>query len=197
MEFLDKSSSLVSLIPNAFALFSEHFQILFLVSLFAALVTVVRLTYLDYNAFLALGPGGTPSTVAGYSKLKLLSLFRLRDPLSAPKIPASLPDQSGYLSTRTLPHRVGPRPVISGLAPQRQVDSFATAKSYEQITAAVEELAKSRSGLKITLSPFEKHSDALVATKPFHNRRRGGEQMSPYASREAGARDILWLEEDG
>ncbi|KAG8625764.1 hypothetical protein KVT40_006165 [Elsinoe batatas] len=174
MESQNVSSPLFH-ISNALALLRSYSQVLFLVSMFGLLVAVVWLTYLDYHAFLALGPGGTPSTVAGYTKLKLLSLFQLRDPLQAPRIPTSLPDQSGFLSNRTLPHRVGPRPTISGLAPQRQVDSFATAKSYEQLTAAIEELAKVATGLEITLSPFEKHSDALVATKPIHNRKRGGE----------------------
>ncbi|PNS19893.1 hypothetical protein CAC42_7860 [Sphaceloma murrayae] len=160
---------------NASALLSEYRQILILVSLLAFLLTAIRVTYLDYHAFIALGPGGTPSTVQGYLKLKLLSLFRLRNTLAPPKIPSSLPDQSGYLSNRTLPHRVGPRPTVSGLAPQRQIDSFATAKSYEKTTAAINDLARTTPGLKITLSPFEKHSDALVATKPVHNRKRGGE----------------------
>ncbi|TKX22378.1 hypothetical protein C1H76_5486 [Elsinoe australis] len=174
MESMDKSSRFL-ITHDAFALLSQYFQILSLLSSFALLLAVIRITYLDYHAFLALGPGGTPSTIPGYLKLKLLALFRLRDPLDPPKLSTEPSQQSGYLSTRTLPHRVGPRPTVAGLAPQRQLDSFATAKSYEQTTAAIDDLARTNPRLNISTSPFEKHNDALVSIRPAHNRKRGGE----------------------
>ncbi|PLB35448.1 uncharacterized protein BDW47DRAFT_119512 [Aspergillus candidus] len=79
-----------------------------------------------YHAFLALGPGGTPSTPTGYLRISLLRLIALRNPLTPPLIPSTLHNPQGLLRTSSstthfLPTRPIPRPLISGIAPQRQL----------------------------------------------------------------------------
>ncbi|EGY22931.1 uncharacterized protein VDAG_04369 [Verticillium dahliae VdLs.17] len=99
-----------------------------------------------YNNFLGLGPGGTPPTFQGYARIAWLRLWALRDPFTPPDpdpTPGRLPTRGrllvgtnsapsrtssvhGSSSNNTnvdaLPYRPGPRPVVAGIAPQRQLD---------------------------------------------------------------------------
>ncbi|KAL5120237.1 hypothetical protein ACEQ8H_001795 [Pleosporales sp. CAS-2024a] len=133
----------------------------------------------DYKAFISLGPGGTPSTPLGYLKIKLLSLVCLRDPLRPMAIPAHFRPQTGYFAALTtgqqLPRRKGARPVIAGIAPQRQKTQQSNAGVYAQLVGRMDALvADPRNRLAQRTSCFEKYSMALFATTPIVGT-RGGE----------------------
>lgn len=125
-----------------------------------ALTTLLLLTYFyyDFQDYLALGPGGTPSTVFGYTKVKALGLFALQNPYACA---ADDDDQSGYLSS--LPYR-GPRPMTKGIAPHRQIDQRVDDVLYQTLLEALQSLGSDT--IKVGRSHFEKYSEALFATGP-------------------------------
>lgn len=128
----------------------------------------------DYRNFINLGPGGTPSTVRGYLRITWLRLWALRDPYSAPKPdPARAPGQ-GILARQRLPYRAGPRPLVAGIAPQRQVDQHGSRPCYLTLRRAMERLA-ARSPLKFGTerSCLEKHGLALFARHPLQTNCQG------------------------
>ncbi|KAK3204085.1 hypothetical protein GRF29_106g1654561 [Pseudopithomyces chartarum] len=92
---------------------------LLLLSLLLPLLSI-PLIYADYTTFLSLGPGGTPPTPTGYLKIKLLSLITLRNPYLPPPLPPHFRPQSGVLTPLSIPLRPGARPLVKGIAPQRQ-----------------------------------------------------------------------------
>ncbi|KAF1915091.1 hypothetical protein BDU57DRAFT_451257 [Ampelomyces quisqualis] len=130
----------------------------------------------DYKAFISLGPGGTPSTPLGYLKTKLLSLICLRDPLRPIAIPPHFRPQQGYFSSpHALPPRKGPRPLVAGIAPQRQQTQKSYATVYERLVASLRGLARDpRNRLVERTSCFEKHSSGLFTCMPI-TRTCGGE----------------------
>ncbi|PLB43727.1 hypothetical protein P170DRAFT_430758 [Aspergillus steynii IBT 23096] len=139
----------------------------------------------DYHAFLALGPGGTPSTPTGYLRICILRLLALRNPFSPPSIPDSLSPQTGYFhrfsplspspsssaagnptkdTARILPHRRGPRPLVTGIAPQRQLTQRSTQAIYETLTQEIHALVHAHPEKYYTgTSCFEKHSTGIFA----------------------------------
>ncbi|KAF2263985.1 hypothetical protein CC78DRAFT_418107, partial [Lojkania enalia] len=122
----------------------------------------------DYCAFLSLGPGGTPSTPLGYLKIKLLSIVSLRDPLRPLPLPPHFRPQKGYLSTKRLAVREGKRPVVQGIAPQRQRTERSSADVYRMLVSALRDLARDEeNGLLERTSCFEKHSAGLFAANPI------------------------------
>ncbi|KAH7414460.1 hypothetical protein DE146DRAFT_601067 [Phaeosphaeria sp. MPI-PUGE-AT-0046c] len=129
----------------------------------------------DYKAFLSLGPGGTPSTPLGYLKIKLLSLICLRDPLRPMAIPPHFRPQKGYFTNTTLPRRSGPRPLVQGIAPQRQQTQKSSAAVYSTLVAHLAALTSDpRNRLSERTSCFEKHSSGLFTSIPI-TRTCGGE----------------------
>ncbi|KAK3116483.1 hypothetical protein LTR53_003087 [Teratosphaeriaceae sp. CCFEE 6253] len=126
----------------------------------------------DFLAFVALGPGGTPSTVAGYMRVKVLSFFALSDPYTPTPIPRRSQSAPGYL--RALAKRVSPRPVTRGIAPHRQITQKASQAHYQKLQSAIEAIAASDSSLKVRTSCFEKYSTGLFSTAPVQ-RTCGGE----------------------
>jgi len=131
--------------------------------------------YLDYQHFLSLGPGGTPQTIAGYLRLKLLSLFTLRDPHTPPPIPYGLVTKTGHLSSHTLPKRAGlTLPKTAGIAPHRQLTQKSTPEVYRLLCAAISQLASQCPDLELKTSCFEKYSTGLFAADP-QRRTCGGE----------------------
>ncbi|KAF2791787.1 hypothetical protein K505DRAFT_339273, partial [Melanomma pulvis-pyrius CBS 109.77] len=129
----------------------------------------------DYKRFLSLGPGGTPSTPLGYLKIKLLSLISLRDPLRPAPIPPHFRPQQGYLSATALASRTGTRPVVQGIAPQRQRTQKSPADVYARLVGELRLLAaEPRNCLVERTSCFEKHSSGLFASTPI-TRTCGGE----------------------
>ncbi|KAI1910551.1 hypothetical protein LOZ12_004485 [Ophidiomyces ophidiicola] len=128
-----------------------------------ALSLFVRRVQVGYHAFLALGPGGTPSTFAGYLRICVLRIFALRNPLHPPFLSPNLPSQTGIL--KNLPKRAGPRPKVVGIAPQRQMTQRGTPAMYAALTAAIKEIsAQNIDGLYLGTSCFEKHSTGLFST---------------------------------
>ncbi|KAF2690959.1 hypothetical protein K458DRAFT_283155, partial [Lentithecium fluviatile CBS 122367] len=133
----------------------------------------------DYKAFLSLGPGGTPSTPLGYLKIKLLSLVCLRNPLKM-TVPPHFRPTRGYLST--LPTRTGNRPVVRGIAPQRQQTQKSSGDIYKALVSEIRKLvADPANQLMERTSCFEKHSSGLFAVTPI-TRTCGGEVCHAHPS---------------
>lgn len=127
-----------------------------------ALSFLIRRVRTGYHAFLALGPGGTPSTPMGYLRICVLQLFVLRNPLSPPYLPPNLHCQTGIL--KDLPKRSGSRPKILGIAPQRQMTQRGNAAMYAALAAAIKDTAvHNPDHLYIGTSCFEKHSTGLFS----------------------------------
>ncbi|KAL6155540.1 hypothetical protein ACJBU6_05755 [Exserohilum turcicum] len=136
----------------------------------------------DYCAFISLGPGGTPSTPLGYVKIKLLSLICLRDPLRPLAIPPHFRPQTGYLTDDALSPRPGTRPVIRGIAPQRQQTQISSAAIYASLVQRIKALASEpRNRLAERTSCFEKHSSGLFTSVPI-TRTCGGEVCHAHPS---------------
>ncbi|SMQ46285.1 unnamed protein product [Zymoseptoria tritici ST99CH_3D7] len=98
----------------------------------ATLVPASKYIQQDYHEFLSLGPGGTPSTIPGYLRIKALSCFALRDRYRPPPVPKHEQRPHGYLSS--LPARNRPRPETRGIAPHRQVTQTVTADILPYLT---------------------------------------------------------------
>jgi len=129
----------------------------------------------DYKTFLSLGPGGTPATPLGYLKIKLLSLICLRDPLKPMHIPPHFRPQKGYFDDDTLSKRKGERPLVQGVAPQRQQSQKSDVQVYSCLVERLRALAKDpRNQLAERTSCFEKYSSGLFASTPI-TRTCGGE----------------------
>ncbi|ORY09107.1 hypothetical protein BCR34DRAFT_384168 [Clohesyomyces aquaticus] len=145
--------------------------------LFALTLPLLTLLYIhyDYCAFLSLGPGGTPSTPLGYLKIKLLSLVSLRDPYRPLPVPSYFRPQSGYLTSSSLCTRPGRRPLVRGIAPQRQQSQKSPASVYKLLVASLQSLSRDpTNALTERTSCFEKHSSGLFAKVPI-TRTCGGE----------------------
>jgi len=150
-------------------------------SLIASILAFAPLPVLihnDYRAFLSLGPGGTPSTFAGYLKITYLRLFALSDPFTPPTIldPRNILPAAGHLesSPARLARRDGPRPRVEGIAPQRQLDQRGCPDTHFAFRAAVSRLASEHPQfLRTGTSCFEKKGLALFAINPLNATCRG------------------------
>lgn len=132
--------------------------------LFSLAIFAIAYKYLerDYKNFLALGPGGTPPSFRGYIKLLFISLFKLRDPYIAPAVPPRLRPPNGFL--KHLQARHGPRPLVAGVAPQRQLTQNCSGQMIPALQTAIRELAdECPSHWYVAKSAFEKHNDALFS----------------------------------
>ena len=128
------------------------------------LLRLCSIVYDDYHAFLALGPGGTPSTFPGYLRVSCLRLFALKNPLVPPPLIAKIQPALGYLLR--LPHRCGPRPTVAGIAPQRQTDQKPEIHLHQAMRRALNSLADSHpSIISKGNSCFEKHGLALFLSE--------------------------------
>ncbi|KAI9839836.1 MAG: hypothetical protein M1819_000026 [Sarea resinae] len=131
------------------------------------ILTPIYLIYKDYLSYLHLGPGGTPSTFAGYLRICFLRLFALSDPFAPPPVLSTLHPATGFLSTTTLPYRRGPRPEVRGIAPQRQMTQKGI-QTYPDLAAGIHALATHQQNrLRLGTSCFEKHSTGLFAQSPL------------------------------
>lgn len=135
----------------------------------AMMLPVLLHLYCDFKAFLALGPGGTPHTLAGYMQVKALSLFAIKDVYEAPAIPKELTGP-GYLLR--LPAR-GQRPVTRGIAPHRQVTQRAGMAVYRKLAEGIESLGSTNDRLVLGTSCFEKHGTGLFSTSPARRTCKG------------------------
>lgn len=126
-------------------------------SLLLMLVVFIRR---DYQKFLALGPGGTPSTFTGYLRVSYLRLYALSDPFQPPSLAyACLPD-TGYLLELT--KRSVSRPHTEGIAPHRQTNQRCSPQLHQSIRNDLHLLADTYpASLKKGNSCFEKNGLAL------------------------------------
>lgn len=135
--------------------------------LVSILLPACRFILKDYHAFLALGPGGTPSTFLGYLRVTYLRLFTLSDPFQPPSLAHPMYPQWGYL--RSLPRRSCPRPVVAGIAPHRQLNQKCGHHLHHALRAAFHDLA---AGFPSLIwkgnSCFEKHGLALFLSASAH-----------------------------
>ncbi|KAL4809472.1 hypothetical protein BDV18DRAFT_132139 [Aspergillus unguis] len=146
------------------SLFRVQFALIVLLPLTFYLVHYIRK---DYNAFLALGPGGTPSTPSGYLRICILRLVTLRDPLLPPSIPATLHPKTGILNRATLPSRPGHRPTVAGIAPHRQLTQKSSSGMYDALTKEIARLAQHYpKSFYTATSCFEKHSAGVFCRLP-------------------------------
>ena len=119
---------------------------------------------LEFRAFKALGPGGTPQTLWGFIKVTALSFVRVSNPYEIGHREGRPTFQQAHL--RRLPTRHGPRPVTRGIAPHRQVTQKGTDESYAMLVAAIDRLEDSSEDLRVATSCFEKHSSGLFVNDP-------------------------------
>jgi len=141
-----------------------------------ALSPLPLIIYNDYENFLSLGPGGTPSTFLGYLKITYLRLFALSDPYKPAIFTDKIYPSVGYYQCvhTWLPKRIGPRPKIAGIAPQRQLDQPGCPKMYRALRQSLENLAENHpKSLRTGTSCFEKKGLALFAQNPINATCRG------------------------
>ncbi|KZZ98807.1 hypothetical protein AAL_02358 [Moelleriella libera RCEF 2490] len=128
------------------------------------LAPLLLILHNDYENFLNLGPGGTPATFYGYLQITWWRLWALHDPFTPPPSPSSHGFPSGILHCQDLPYRPGPRPIVAGIAPQRQLDQPGAADCYHTLRRAMIKLgARNPSKFGTERSCLEKHGLALFA----------------------------------
>ncbi|KAF4984179.1 hypothetical protein FZEAL_577 [Fusarium zealandicum] len=138
------------------------------------LTPLVLLVRNDYRNFLNLGPGGTPSTFAGYLRVSWFRLWSLHDPFAPPAPDPSCLPTSGILRRCSLPYRAGPRPVVAGIAPQRQLDQHGSRDCYRALRWSMAKLAnRSPKKFGTEKSCVEKHGLALFARHPVQTNCQG------------------------
>ena len=110
----------------------------------------------DYRRWRALGPGGVPSTPAGWIVVTGMRL-RARDPYASRRPPSSPPSPA----LGELPSRPGPRPQVAPHpVPHRVVTQHAASDRISRLQAILEALAE-RDELQMRTSGWEKHQQAL------------------------------------
>ena len=156
--FLDDETSNFSNILTTPA--SKFGHLLYPTILISILLSAYRFILKDYHAFLALGPGGTPSTFAGYLRVTYLRLFTISDPFQPPSLAQPTCPQGSYLYR--LPQRSGPRPITAGIAPHRQLDQKCGPDLHHALRRGLHTLAAGcPSLLREGNSCFEKNGLAL------------------------------------
>jgi len=153
------------------------------VALLIGLATAVLFIHNDYQNFIKLGPGGTPSTFGGYIRINWLKLWTLSDPFDPLPLPSesSVEPSRGILARRReegtaapLPYRCGPRPQVVGIAPQRQVNQFGSRECYLALRRILEHHGLTHGDeLGVGTSCFEKHGLGLFARYPVNNTCQG------------------------
>lgn len=142
-------------------------QTIKLATAFTALATLLPFmlhVYHEYLAFVSLGPGGTPQTLAGFLRVLVLNLFALQNPYQAAAIPKRFQNSPGYLGD--FPKRQQPRPCTRGIAPHRQVTQKASQATYDKLASAIEAMGRTNEKMVIGTSCFEKHGTGLFSVSP-------------------------------
>jgi len=128
----------------------------------------------DFQNYIKLGPGGTPSTFAGYLKINWLKLWALRTPFEPLEQDEGIVPARGILNKAPLPYRFGPRPDVVGIAPQRQTNQSGSRESYLALRRILIRHAQQHDALLgIGTSCFEKHGLGLFARFPVNNTCQG------------------------
>lgn len=116
----------------------------------------------EYAAFINLGAGGTPHTFRGFRRLTLLAWFGRIDVLEPPEHNLG----KGYLPMQ-FPRVDSERPVIGGIAPQRQLDKRSTKDIHKLMVACFNHFATT-TGLRTGLSFLEKKTEAIFCDQIAH-----------------------------
>ena len=128
----------------------------------AILLLLFNLIRNDYQAAVARGSGGTPSSFLGYLEINFFRLFRKCNSQAVPEVPSDLWMQRGYLEN--LPIRNGVRPRIVGLAPQRQTTQVGSKAMYEALANIIVDFARTnQSQCYLGRSTFKNNNTALFA----------------------------------
>jgi hypothetical protein len=136
----------------------------------AAISALTHLIHRDFEAFVSLGPGGTPSTLKGYLRIKFLGLFALKNPYLPSTTPTTFINRPNYLTK--LVKRSGPRPKVRGIAPHRQLDQKASSEVFQDLRAAILGLAEvNKTKLRHGTSCLEKHGPGLFALTTINRSR--------------------------
>ncbi|KIX02063.1 uncharacterized protein Z518_08002 [Rhinocladiella mackenziei CBS 650.93] len=147
--------------PQPTASFLSLPSILFFISLTVFLVGLVHWCIQDYRLFKALGPGGPPYNVFGWIKVSIIIRpFTLADHETTRT--EDYPDAGAHEEILALPERKGERPVIVGIAPQRQ---FSQCPGPEMNTRVLSLFSSAVTNnpklLQKRVSGVEKHHSAL------------------------------------
>merc|ERR1712000_188756 len=131
-------------------------------------VPLMLWVYNDFLNYLALGPGGTPSTFNGYLKISWLRLWTVRDPYTAREPDPKQVPSKGILARDPLPYRMGPKPQVVGIAPHRQINQPGSVHCNAALRRTLEKLAlKNPDSFGTECSYIEKHGLALFARHPL------------------------------
>jgi hypothetical protein len=129
------------------------------------LFLLAYVTYKDYEGFLSLGPGGTPSTFPGYLKITFLRLFTLRNTCAPVPVPAELKN-TGFLRPGSISVRQSDRPNVAGIAPHRQTNQRPSKEIFKYLSNSIAKLAKDHpTKFRMDVSAFEKHCPGLFSVK--------------------------------
>lgn len=141
-----------------------HFLELHATMMLVALTPVILFVNNDYQNYLNLGPGGTPSTFMGYLKIAWLTLWQLHDPFKARPVDTSEYTAEGVLHHQHIPYRAGLKPTVVGIAPQRQIDQPGSPYCYQALRRTLEKLcAKNPEKFCTARSCVEKHGLGFFA----------------------------------
>ncbi|CAZ84001.1 unnamed protein product [Tuber melanosporum] len=139
------------------------------------------LTYKDYRSFLSLGPGGTPYNFYGYCTITSLRLLALRNP----RVPGPVPEglkHNGYLPKSGVAKRNASRPIVTGIAPHRQMNQRPRREIFNLLSSSLQNLADDYPRrLRIAKSCFEKHCPGLFSKKSV-NKTCNGEIVHAHLS---------------
>jgi hypothetical protein len=133
------------------------------------IVLIFNIVKEDYEAAVACGTGGTPSSFLGYLELNFFRLFRVCNPRTALGISPQLYMQRGFLER--LPIRPGVRPRIVGLAPQRQITQIGPKPIYEALAGIVVDFERTHQAqCYLGCSTFKNNNTALFARTTGYSR---------------------------
>lgn len=133
------------------------------------LLWLVHWVYTDFWDYMRVGRGGTPSTFAGWRRNKILLLISLilqADVYGDPYLDPMTEPCRGRLFG--LPPRMGKRPEIVGLAPQRQGNQRVNPQTETAMVAILNRKASENPDLVMQQSFFEGHLCALRKRFPAY-----------------------------
>ena len=133
------------------------------------IVLIFNIVKKDYEAAVARGTGGNPSSFLSYLELNFFRLFRVCNPRTAPEVSPQLYMQRGFLER--LPIRQGVRPRIVGLAPQRQITQIGPKPIYEALVGIVIDFERTHQAqYYLGRSTFKNNNTALFARATGYSR---------------------------
>jgi hypothetical protein len=166
---------LVSALPHALSRMAKTNPVPVVLILAASVVTLGAIGLLlsfirkDYEAAVARGTGGVPSSWFGYLELNFFRVFQVRNPRTAPKVSPQLFMQRGFLER--LPVRQGLRPRIVGLAPQRQITQIGPKSMYEALAGIIVDFERTHQvQCYLGRSTFKNNNTALFARTTGYGR---------------------------